>query len=52
MEEEDRTPEEQLSEVEISNLPEKDFTDSKDDPEKNWKQRLINKKKCLTKKKI
>ena len=51
MEEEDRTPEEQLSEVEISNLPEKDFNDSKDDPEKNWKQRLINKKKCLTKKK-
>ena len=38
MKEQDKTPENQLKEVEIGNLPEKEFSDdSKDDP-RTWKR--------------
>ena len=54
MKEQEKTPEKQLNEVEIGNLPEKrtQNNDSEDDPgprEKKWRQRLRRCKKCLTK---
>ena len=53
MKEQDKTPEKQLNEVEIGNLPEKEFRIMKakmiHDLEKEWRQRSRRCKKCLTK---
>ena len=49
----DKTPEEQLSEVEIGNLPEKEFrvmiVKISSISEKEWRHRLRRYKKCITK---
>ena len=51
--EQDKTPEKQLNEVEIGNLPEKDFRimimKMTQDLEKEWRQKSRRCKKCLTK---
>lgn len=52
MKDHDKTPEEQLSDVEIRNLSEKEFRVIKDDPwsgGKTWRHRTRHYKKCLTK---
>ena len=53
MKEQDKTPEKQLNEVEIGNLPEKEFrimiVKMIQDLEKEWRQRSRRCKKCLTK---
>ena len=53
MSEQDKTPEKQLNEVEIGNLPEKEFrimiVTMIQDLEKEWRQRSRRCKKCLTK---
>ena len=51
MKEQDETPEEQLSEVEIGNLPEKEFRVMilQDDPRSQEKNGLRSYKKSLTK---
>ena len=53
MKEQDKTPEKQLTEVEIGNIPEKEFrimtVKMIQDLGKKWRQRLRRCKKCLTK---
>ena len=53
MKEEDKTPGKQLNEVEIGNLPEKEFrimiVKMIQTLEKEWRQRSRRCKKCLTK---
>ena len=53
MKEQDKTPEKQLNEVDIGNLPEKEFTimivKIIQDLKKEWRQRSRRCKKCLTK---
>ena len=53
MKEQDKTPEEQLNEVEIGNLPEKEFRmmilKMMRTSEKEWRQISRKCKKCLTK---
>ena len=53
MKEQDKTPEKQLNEVEIGNLPEKELrimmVTMIQDFEKEWRQRSRRCKKCLTK---
>ena len=53
MKEQDRSPEEQLCEVEIGNLPEKEFrvmtVKISKIVEKEWRHRPRRYKKCLTK---
>ena len=53
MKEQDKTPEKQLNEVEIGNLPEKEFrimiVKMIRMSEKEWRQRSRRCKKCLTK---
>ena len=53
MKEQDKTPEMQLNEVEIGNLPEKEFrimiVKMNQDFGKEWRQRSRRCKKCLTK---
>ena len=53
MKEQDKTPEKQLNEVEIGNLPEKEFrlmiVKMIQDLGKEWRQRWRRHKKCLTK---
>ena len=53
MKEQDKTPEKQLNEVDIGNLPEKEFrimiVKMIKDLGKEWRQRLRRCKKCLTK---
>ena len=53
MKEQEKTPENQLNEVEIGNLPEKEFrimiVKMIQDLEKEWRQRSRRCKKCLTK---
>ena len=53
MEEQDKTPEKQLNEVELGNLPEKEFrimiVKMIQDLKKEWSQRSKRCKKCLTK---
>ena len=53
MKEQDKTPEKQLSEVEIGNMPEKELgvmtVKMAQDLKKEWRHRLRRYKKCLTK---
>ena len=53
MKKQDKTPQKQLNEVEIGNLPEKEFrimiVKISRTSEKEWRQRLRRCKKCLTK---
>ena len=53
MKKQDKTPEKQLNEVEIGNLPEKEFRIMRvkmiQDLGKRWRQRSRTCKKCLTK---
>ena len=53
MKEQDKTPEKQLNEVEIGNLPEKEFrimiVKIIQDLKKEWRQRSRRCKKCLIK---
>ena len=57
MKEQVKTPEKQLNEVEIGNLPEREFRTmivkmTQDLRKKKWKQRIRRCKKCLTSRRI